>query len=110
MGKQQLSKLKPEFKDHFVAFGGKGKINLGDREDLDDLALIARQSGNPNLTRLFEHLPSLEELQKAKTDEQLKNGPQELTQTQELLDENRNPDPNGKNKAANGKGSTSTKG
>jgi hypothetical protein len=66
-----LSKIKAEFLNKVVAFGKSGKP-LGERDDIDDLAIIALESGNKTLLVLFETLPSLGELKKAKTDLQLK--------------------------------------
>jgi hypothetical protein len=67
-----LSTIKSEFAKQHIAFGkgGNGKA-IGERDDIDELAIIAQQSGNRNLLKLFDKLPSVEELQKAKTDSQL---------------------------------------
>lgn len=65
-----LSRYKQEFKDKRVAFG-KSAAPLYLREDLDELAVIALESGDKTLLDLFEHLPSLEELKKQKTDLEL---------------------------------------
>jgi hypothetical protein len=60
-----LSKIKDEFKKTYVAFG-KGQKKLGERDDIDELAITAIKSKNPNLLKLFvQPLPPLEELQKS---------------------------------------------
>lgn len=59
--------IKKEFAGKRVAFGNGGGP-LGERTDLDDLAIIAHKSQDPNILRLFEKLPPLADLLKAKTD------------------------------------------
>lgn len=71
------AKIKKEFLETFIAFGGGGSKLLGERDDIDQLAIIAHESGHKGLLNLFEVLPSLEELKKAKVDAQLKSGPKE---------------------------------
>jgi hypothetical protein len=54
----------PAFYNTVIAFNNSGVV-LKDRsdEDLIDLAIMARKSGNPSLLKLFETLPELPELQ-----------------------------------------------
>ena len=67
-----LSKIKEEFRGKRIAFGDSG-APIGTREDIDQLAIIAHQSGDSNLLRLFkEPMPSLAELKKAITDNELR--------------------------------------
>lgn len=66
-----LSTIKNKYFNKRVAFG-KTAAPLYKREDIDDLAIIALESGNKNLIDLFEVLPELSVLKKAKTDAQLK--------------------------------------
>lgn len=56
--------IKPEFFNTVIAFNNSGVV-LKDRsdEDLIDLAIMARRSGNPSLLKLFETLPELPDLQ-----------------------------------------------
>jgi hypothetical protein len=63
--------IKKEFENEVIGFG-KSALPLGKRDDLNDLGIIAHESGNPLLLRLFENLPSLASLKKAKTDRELK--------------------------------------
>lgn len=65
-----LSKIKTKYFNKRVAFG-KSAAPLHNREDIDDLAIIAHESGNKNLLDLFETLPELSVLKKVKTDQQL---------------------------------------
>jgi hypothetical protein len=55
--------IKPEFFDTVIAFANSGVV-LKDRSqsDLIDLGIMAHESGNPNLKKLFDHLPELPEL------------------------------------------------
>lgn len=65
------AKIKDEFKKIYVAFG-KQTGKLGDRDDIDDLAVIAIKSKDPSLIKLFvQPLPALEELQKSVVDKKL---------------------------------------
>lgn len=57
--------IKKEYESTVVGFGNSG-LPLGKRDDLNDLAIIAHQSQDPSLLRLFETLPSLEDLQREK--------------------------------------------
>ena len=71
-------KIKSEFKNTIIAFGGRGKLPLGDRsdEDIARLALTALQSKDKGLLNLFDgDLPSIEELQKSFTEKAIKAGP-----------------------------------
>ena len=72
-----LSKVKDQFKDKLVVFNGGGKKTLGEREDIDQLAILAIESKDRTLLELFETLPELEVLKKAKTDTELKAIPGE---------------------------------
>lgn len=65
-----LSKIKPKYFNKRVAFG-KSAAPLHNREDIDDLAIIAHESGNKNLIDLFETLPELSVLKKSRTEKQL---------------------------------------
>lgn len=69
-----ISKIKAEHKETYIAFG-KDDDKLGYRDDIDDLAIIAQSSGDKSLKKLFEVLPSLEELKDAKTKAELKTAP-----------------------------------
>jgi len=66
-----LSEIKKEFLNKRVAFG-KSAAPLYKRDDLDDLAIIALESQDPSLLRLFERLPELAVLKKVKTEAELK--------------------------------------
>lgn len=68
-------RIKEEFKKTIIAFGGGGKVALGERKDLDKLAILAHESRDPTLLNLFESLPSLEELKRKSTDRQLAQAP-----------------------------------
>ncbi len=59
-------KIKKEFETEIVGFNGAA-LPLGQRTDLDMLALLALQSNNHNLLRYFEKLPTIQELENAKT-------------------------------------------
>lgn len=58
-------KIKKEFETEIVGFNGAA-LPLGQRTDLDMLALLALQSNNHNLLRFFEKLPTLQELENVK--------------------------------------------
>jgi hypothetical protein len=74
--KTSKAKLKAEHKDKMVVFGGGGRKTLGERDDLDKLAIIGLESGDRTILDLFEEpIPSLEELKKDQTDAQLKEAP-----------------------------------
>lgn len=66
------AKIKEEFKSTFIAFNGGGKKLLGERDDIDVLAIMAHESRNPTLLNLFEVLPPLADLKKARLDSELK--------------------------------------
>lgn len=65
-----LSKIKDQYASTVVAFGNSG-LPLGQRDDIDDLAIMAHRSQDPTLLELFETLPSLDELLKKKADDSL---------------------------------------
>jgi hypothetical protein len=67
-----LSRIKKEFLNKRVAFGKSGDP-LGQREDIDDLAIIAHESKNKVLLDMFEDLPALATLKKNKTEAALGN-------------------------------------
>jgi hypothetical protein len=68
-----LAIIRKEFLSKRVAFG-KSAARLRDRTDIDDLAIIALESQNENLLRLFETpMPDLQLLKKNRIDGQLKN-------------------------------------
>lgn len=50
-------KIKPQFKDKVVGYNNQS-LPLGQRDDLDILAQIAKDSGDPSLLELFEEIPS----------------------------------------------------
>lgn len=79
-----LAKIKQEHKDTFIAFGGGGALTLGQRTDIDRLAVIALESGDKSLLELFEQpMPSLQELKKQQTDADLKKSPVVIKRTEE---------------------------
>lgn len=59
--------IKPDFRNTVIAFNNSGVV-LKDRsdDDLIDLAIMARRSGDQSLIVLFESLPPLNELQEMK--------------------------------------------
>lgn len=63
--------IKKDFLNKRVAFG-KSAAPLHKRDDIEELAIIAIESQDPTLLRLFESLPALAALKKKKTDRQLK--------------------------------------
>lgn len=68
-----LSKIKDQFKDKLVAFGrNRSDVGIGYRADVDQLAIIALESNNPNLIRLFDVLPDLATLKANKVDAKIK--------------------------------------
>lgn len=69
-----LAKIKEEYKTRVVAFG-KSAAPLFKRDDIDDLAILAIESGDKLLISYFEQLPPLDVLKKAKTDKDLGRGP-----------------------------------
>lgn len=66
--------IKRNFLKTVIAFGDSG-LSLGKRsqEDLVDLAILAHSSQDPTLLQLFEKLPPMEALRKAKMDGIVKN-------------------------------------
>jgi len=60
------AKIKKEHKDRVVGFNNSVQP-LGERDDLDKLAEIAVRSKDQSLLDLFESVPTLKELDKAKT-------------------------------------------
>lgn len=62
-----MIQIKEEFRSAVIAFGDNG-VSLGKTTDrnLIELGIIAHRSQNPNLLKLFESLPSLEELNELK--------------------------------------------
>lgn len=62
--------IKPKFKSIKVAFGKSAKP-LGVRDDLLELAIIARSSNNQTLLNYFDKLPSLDELKREKLESSL---------------------------------------
>lgn len=81
-----LSKIKEIYLTTVIAFGNGG-LPLGKRKDIDELAIIAHESKNPSLIRLFETLPPLEELKKSKVDAELMKAPALVRQKELPLDE-----------------------
>lgn len=65
-----LSRIKGEYLSKQIGFG-KSRQPLGRRDDIDDLAITALESQDKTLVELFEFLPTLESLKKAKTDKEL---------------------------------------
>lgn len=58
-------KIKSKFSAIRIAFGSSG-LPLGKRSDLDDIAILALETGDKELLNYFEKLPSLESLKLAK--------------------------------------------
>lgn len=67
---EPLSKIKKEFLKKRIGFNDKADP-LYKRTDIDDLAIIALESQDPSLLRLFKKLPELSVLKKNKTDREL---------------------------------------
>lgn len=65
------ARIKEEYKTAVVAFGTSG-LPLGQRDDIDKLAIIALESSDPTLLKMFEYLPSLEDLKMGKVEDELK--------------------------------------
>jgi hypothetical protein len=51
--KTSKAKLKAEHKDKMVVFGGGGRKTLGERDDLDKLAIIGLESGDRTILDLI---------------------------------------------------------
>lgn len=66
-----LAKIKNEYLGKRIGFN-KSMAPLYRRDDIDLLAIMALESKNPNLVKLFEILPELSVLKKAKTDAELR--------------------------------------
>jgi hypothetical protein len=67
-------KIKDQYKNRKVSYIGNGKKSLKDwsQEDLNQLATLARTSGDKSLLRLFEgSLPPKEDLQVKATEKEL---------------------------------------
>ncbi len=62
-----------------IAFNRGGGRPLGQRDDIDKLAILAHESGDPSIKRFFSTLPSLEELKRAKVESELKRVPETTT-------------------------------
>ncbi len=97
-----LSKIKSSSKDVVIGYGQSGEP-LGKRDDHDDLAIIALESGDKSLLEHFEELPTLAALKKAKADHQIEvagvafsNANPTLTNV--VADPGAGLDPNGANK------------
>lgn len=65
------AKIKEEYRTAVVAFGTSG-LPLGQRDDIDKLAIIALESSDPTLLKMFEYLPPLEQLKMGKVEDELK--------------------------------------
>ncbi|WP_313215012.1 hypothetical protein [Soonwooa sp.] len=65
-------KIKPEFKDKVIGYNGRS-LPLSKRRDLDVLARLALESQSKELLPLFEEIPTLEELNKQKTNKVLED-------------------------------------
>lgn len=58
-------KINKDYQDHIVAFGGGGKLPLGQRSQEDLVALAKLSYSNKRLARFFDgEIPSLADLQK----------------------------------------------
>lgn len=66
-----LAKIKNEFLGKRVGFNNS-MAPLYKRKDIDQLAIMAIESNNPNLMKLFDSLPELSILKKAKVEAELK--------------------------------------
>lgn len=66
-----MAKIKNEYLGRRIGFN-KSMAPLYKRDDIDQLAIMAIESKNPNLIKLFEELPELSVLKKAKVDQELK--------------------------------------
>lgn len=66
-----IASIKKEFLTRRIAFNNSG-ARLRDRQDIDLLAIIALESKDKSLLRLFETIPDLATLKKAKTESELK--------------------------------------
>lgn len=75
--------IKKEHLRTIVAFGKSG-LPLGQRNDIDELAILAVKSKDPSLIGLFEYLPTLQELQSGSVEEVLKDNPIVLQRNERL--------------------------
>lgn len=66
-----LATIKSEYLGKRIGFNNS-YAPLFKRDDIDQLAIMALESNNPNLMKLFEILPELSVLKKAKTEAELK--------------------------------------
>jgi hypothetical protein len=66
-----LSSIKEKYLNKRVAFG-KTAAPLYKRDDIDDLAIMAWESKSPSLIKLFEVLPDLDVLKKARANAAIK--------------------------------------
>lgn len=59
--------IKAVYRDTVIAYNNSGvSLNRRSQEDLIDLGILAHSSGDPSLLVLFEKLPSLDQLKRAK--------------------------------------------
>lgn len=63
--------IKKEYENTIVGFNGSG-LPLGKRKDLDILFGIAQKSGNKELLKLFEEIPTPKDAEAKKVDSFLK--------------------------------------
>lgn len=67
-----MIEIKAEYHNTAVAFGSSGAVlSKRSQSDLLDLAIMAQDSKNPNLIKLFVELPSLDELRNMKMREKI---------------------------------------
>lgn len=74
--------IKPEHKNAIIAFDKSGRVSLGNRtqESLRNLAILALESRDPSLLKLFqEPLPSLSELKFERFQSKLDNHAEKTT-------------------------------
>lgn len=65
-----LATIKDEYRTKRIGFNGSA-APLYKRDDIDDLAIMAITSNNPNLLKLFDALPELSVLKKMKVEKLL---------------------------------------
>jgi len=71
------AKIRSEYRGVVIGFNGSA-LPLGERTDIDELAIIAQQSGDASLLKLFEgDLPDADTLVKEKVDGQIQKRRQE---------------------------------
>lgn len=62
-----MIKIKAEYGNTIIAFGDNGVVlSKRSQSDLVNLGIIAHESKNPNLIKLFESLPSIDDLRRTK--------------------------------------------